>query len=67
MDSQDAQLYKPPGLSKPVRTEEVVVVMIVLLVWALVVYIFFHQWGNTECKFVFIIQIIFRNLKNSKL
>ena len=62
MDSQDAQLYKPPGLSKPVRTEEVVVVMIVLLVWALVVYIFFHQWGTILLVFIiYIALMIFRN------
>ena len=50
MDSTKKMLYRPPGIAQPVRTEEVVVVVIVLLVWALCVYIFFHQWGKCILK-----------------
>ena len=54
MDSTKKMLYRPPGIAQPVRTEEVVVVVIVLLVWALCVYIFFHQWGKSKFKFYLI-------------
>ena len=60
MDSTKKMLYRPPGIAQPVRTEEVVVVVIVLLVWALCVYIFFHQWGKSKLKLFFRFKISHR-------
>lgn len=60
MDSTKKMLYRPPGIAQPVRTEEVVVVVIVLLVWALCVYIFFHQWGKSKLELCFRFKISHR-------
>ena len=62
MDSRKTMLYRPPGIGQPVQPEEVVVVVIVLLVWAMCVYIFFHQWGKLKypyCYKFLVIPILF--------
>ena len=56
MDSRKTgYIYRPPGIGQPVQTEEVAVVVIVLLVWAMCVYIFFHQWGKNGFLHLFIL------------
>ena len=65
-------LYRPPGIGQPVRTEEVVVVVIVLLVWAMCVYVFFHQWGKLRsstlcCSSGITVFLLFYYLQNKVL